>query len=294
MRIFTNPDDGRLRAGWRILILVATVMALAGGTLTALNVADLVPPPGPAREFFAISVAAIVATAAVVFYRRTLDRKTVVSFGLRADRRAVADVVFGFVLSGAMAAALFAAMAAAGWLEIRALPRGLADVPWGALAAYLALHAIVSWWEELVFRGYILQNMAEGLGLPVAVTLSCLLYGLVHAANPNAGALSSSIIVLFGLLRIYGWLATRQLWLSLGMHLGWNWFQGPVFGWAASGRETASLIDQAPAGPAWWSGGAFGPEASLLTIPVLGLAALAMRAWAARGDPDDRAARAVF
>jgi len=128
-----------------------------------------------------------------------------------------------------------------------------------------------------------LQNLTEGLGLKAAVLLSCFLYGLVHAFNPDAGLLSTAIIVLFGFLRIYGYLSTQQLWLPMGMHIGWNFFQGPMFGYAASGQDSSiSLLEHTGAGPDWWTGGAFGPEASLITIPVLDLALGAMWAWARR------------
>jgi hypothetical protein len=66
------------------------------------------------------------------------------------------------------------------------------------------------------------------------------------------------------------------------MHVGWNFFQGPIFGYAASGHDTPVLVAQAPSGPAWLSGGAFGPEGSVLTIPVVAAALLAMRWWAGR------------
>jgi len=150
----------------------------------------------------------------------------------------------------------------------------------GVLAGSLLVMALVGFWEELVFRGYILQNMAEGVGMTTAIVVSCLLYGLVHSANPNATLLSTGIIVLFGYLRIYGYLGTGQLWLSIGMHAGWNFFQATVFGFAASGHSEAhTLLTHEPLAADWLSGGHFGPEASVLTIPVVLLALLAMRLW---------------
>lgn len=82
----------------------------------------------------------------------------------------------------------------------------------------------VGWSEELAFRGYLLQNMRDGLGLFWAVILSCLLYGLLHMSNPNSTVLSGLLVAWFGFLRIFGWLRTGQLWFSIGMHVGWNFF----------------------------------------------------------------------
>ena len=147
---------------------------------------------------------------------------------------------------------------------------------------------LIGYWEELAFRGYLLQNMIDGMGLSVAVVVSCLLYGATHAGNPNAGVLSTLIIVLFGFLRIYGYLGTGLLWLSMGMHIGWNFFQGPVFGYAASGHaEDLTVISHQTAGPDWLTGGQFGPESSLITVPVVLLALLAMRFWAHRSGASD-------
>ena len=178
-----------------------------------------------------------------------------------------------------MAATVFASMLALGFISDVSMERS----PTNALLMLvfpLMLTILIGYWEELVFRGYLLQNMAEGLGMIAAIVVSCLLYGLVHAANPNAGLLSSLIIVLFGFLRIYGYLATGLLWLSIGMHIGWNFFQGPVFGFAASGHlEEQTVIRHDLAGADWLSGGDFGPEASLVTVPVILLALGAMRLW---------------
>jgi hypothetical protein len=116
--------------------------------------------------------------------------------------------------------------------------------------------------------------------MKTAIIVSCALYGLVHSANPNAGILSTAIIVLFGYLRIYGYLSTGQLWLSIGMHTGWNFFQATVFGFAASGHaEARTWLTHDALSPDWLSGGDFGPEASVLTIPVVLIALVVMRWW---------------
>ena len=276
--VFRSPADGRLRAGWRIggflLIFYAVALPLLFGARAAFDMSRRSP-----LIFVLIAVAA---TLAVAIARRRFDRRTLVSLGLRPGKGAAPDLLFGFALSGVMAGCVFLVMLLLGYVtEVRIAVSGLDIV--ALLAGPLAITAVIAWWEELVFRGYLLQNMAEGMGTARAVLLSCLIYGLVHAANPNATLLSSAIIVLFGYLRIYGYLATSQLWLSMGMHWGWNFFQATVFGYAASGHaEEGFLIEHAGAGPDWLSGGAFGPEGSILTVPIVLAALLAMRAWSRR------------
>jgi hypothetical protein len=112
------------------------------------------------------------------------------------------------------------------------------------------------------------------------------MYGVVHSTNPNATILSTSIIVGLGFLRLYGLLTTRQLWFSMGMHMGWNFFQGPIFGFAASGQGSFKLLTIELSGSGWLTGGDFGPEGSLLVLPILGVSLLVMRWWAKHTRPD--------
>jgi membrane protease YdiL (CAAX protease family) len=270
-----STDDGRLRAGWRIAAFLAIFYAIALPLLFGLRAMLEFSKSSP----MVIVIIALAAVPAVYIARRWIDQKSFVSLGLKWSWRSVADVLFGFLLSGIMAGTVFAAMIWLGYVgNVQVATTGLAIA--SMLAGPLFIMALVGLWEELVFRGYILQNMAEGMGMRTAIILSCLLYGLVHSLNPNAGLLSTAIIVMFAYLRIYGYLGTGQLWLSIGMHTGWNFFQATVFGFAASGHaEDKTLITHDAQAPDWLSGGDFGPEASVLMIPIVLAALLAMRIW---------------
>ena len=270
-----NPVDGRLRAGWRIAAFLGIFYSIALPLVFGLRALLEFSKTSP----LVIVIIAAAATPAVYLARRWIDKKSFVSLGLNLDKRGVADTLVGFLLSGVMAGTVFWIMLAMGFidnLQITAIgPSAIA-----ALASSLFVMALVGFWEELVFRGYILQNMAEGMGMKVAVLVSCAIYALVHSVNPNAGMLSTAIIAVFGYLRIYGYLTTGQLWLSIGMHTGWNFFQATVFGFAASGHTEEWLLFTHESNAAkWLSGGDFGPEASVVTIPVVLAALLIMRAW---------------
>jgi membrane protease YdiL (CAAX protease family) len=273
---FINPDHGRLRAGWRILAFVLILVPIAVGAQMGVR-AMLGSLRGGST--LSLSIIAASATIAVLLARRFLDRKSFLSLGLGNARGAWKDLLFGFALSAAMAGIVLWLMVAFGAVDN-------IEIAWAGQATLVLLlsllvpNVIIGYWEELVFRGYLFQNMVEGMGLNIAVVTSCLLYGLMHAANPNATMLSSAIIVLFGFLRLYGYLSTGLLWLSIGMHIGWNFFQSAVFGFAASGHaEGQTLFSHDPVAADWLSGGDFGPEGSVLIVPVLVMALIAMRLW---------------
>ena len=181
---------------------------------------------------------------------------------------------------------------AAGWVTVvgmwRVDPtnRSLAQ----ALVAPLVLFLAVGIQEELLFRGYLLRNLAEGLrfraqngALPnlAAWLLSSAVFGLAHAANPNASLASTSNLVFAGLFLGLGYVLTGELAISIGLHVTWNLFQGSVFGFPVSGtqfsRTTVIAISQS--GPELWTGGAFGPEAGLVGLVAGAAGALLILAW---------------
>lgn len=287
-RYFYNEAEGRLRAGWRIILFFLALGVI--GNAIIFGIQALIggrPEPGLGRDFMMIGTLAVVMTALLPLGRRFLDKRSTLTLGLRLDSLAIKDLVFGWLLSGAMAAAFFLTLRASGMLSVDSFAWNGSAFLW-PLVGYFFVHVLVGWWEELFFRGYMFDNMVAGMGTVLAIVASCVLYGVIHMINPNASLLSGTIIVLFGWLRLYGLLSTKQLWLSMGMHMGWNFFQGPVFGFGASGHETTHLVEHTLDGPAWLTGGEFGPEASLITIPIVLLALVAMYLWSTRVQPHMR------
>ncbi len=144
-----------------------------------------------------------------------------------------------------------------------------------ALAAYILAVAAA---EEIVFRMLVLNGLVLIFESRwQAILLGALLFGAVHASNPSASAISLLGNSLGGVLYGAAYLRHRSIWLPLGLHAGWNFFQGPVFGFLVSGLDLRSLIVHAPAAKSWFAGSAYGPEAdpigflarSLLIVAVL-------------------------
>lgn len=125
--------------------------------------------------------------------------------------------------------------------------------------------------EEVVFRALVFRRLERSFGSWIALGISAVLFGLIHLANPN-GSLEGALAIAAagGILITSIYILTRSLWWAIGVHLGWNYFEGPVFGTQVSGHNLPGLLSAKLSGPVAWSGGSFGPEAGLACIILIG------------------------
>jgi membrane protease YdiL (CAAX protease family) len=130
--------------------------------------------------------------------------------------------------------------------------------------------------EELLFRLLLLRLLERSFGTPWALALSSLAFGLAHLGNVGATPTIGIMLGMeIGLLFGAAYLLTRRLWLCVAMHLAWNFAQGGVFSIAVSGQTGEGWLRGSLTGPTWLTGGAFGAEASIVSV-VLCLAAAAI------------------
>jgi len=267
VRIFVSPDEPRLRAGWRLAI--QTVLMLILFICTTIPLVILSQFAGTSEDGLVLltSVIELIAiTLSIFLARRFLDRRSFGSLGLKLDRWTLFDLLAGIAITLLMMGGIFLAMHLLGWIRVGGFT-WQAEPPGTVLGRGLLIlfgFVLVGWNEELLSRGYHLQTLASGLNLYWGVVLSSLIFGILHMLNPSASWVSTLGIVLAGLFLACGYLGTRQLWLPIGLHIGWNFFEGPVFGFS---------------GPDLWTGGPFGPEAGLIVLPALALGVLLVYAY---------------
>lgn len=79
------------------------------------------------------------------------------------------------------------------------------------------------------------------------------------------------------------YVATRKLWLPMGLHFGWNYAAGGLFSTEVSGSNTPQgLLDAATSGPALLTGGTFGPEGSVIAVVACSLVTVSLLVLAHR------------
>lgn len=144
-----------------------------------------------------------------------------------------------------------------------------------ALFIEIAIMVVVAFIEELLFRGYLLNNLLQSVNKWVALAITSILFALFHEANPDVTVFAIINIVLAGLLLGLNYIFTKNLWFGICFHFAWNYFQGPVLGYDVSGLKLSSIVQQTVSGPDVWTGGPFGFEGSLL-CPLLFVISIAV------------------
>lgn len=277
--VLINPEEQRLRAGVRLALHIvllgvfALLFEFAAVLLMVVTVGGLDSTEGMVLQS---ATALLAITLSVKLARRFIDRRSMAGLGLQRAR-AGRDLLFGIGIAGAMMAFIYGSELALGWTRFdgygwqTATSRWLPDV-----ISWIAVFLMVGWYEELLNRGYWLVNLSEGLNRILAALITSLAFALLHANNPSASYASAAGLFISGLWFAFTAYASRGLWLPVGAHIGWNIFEGVVFGFPVSGLTTTTLIRQTPLGPELWTGGPFGPEAGLILLPALALGTLAV------------------
>jgi CAAX protease family protein len=288
-RVFWNDAERRMRLPWRLtgffVVIILLQMAASAAGLR-VGPGEVARGSGPALRVSATVLAML--TVATVVAVRLFDRRPVRELGIVPVPGFWSDLVFGLGLGSVLMTLIFAVEWLAGWVRIDAVAytRAPGETFTGAFWQMAGVFACVGVYEELVSRGYLLRTMAQGFvgrrlrasyALGIAVVLSSFLFALGHVNNPNASLVSTVNIVFAGIVLALPYVLTGRLAASIGFHVTWNFFQSTVFGFPTSGFSTpASALLIVQAGPPRWTGGAFGPEAGLLGLIALMLAAAAI------------------
>jgi membrane protease YdiL (CAAX protease family) len=264
VRKFLFDEAGRLRNGWWALAFVACVAATA---FAYRPLSHGLQAMGVSKDWLQAAPVVMVLLATWICTR--LRRESLSSVGLRLDRRWVREFAWGCGIG-------FAAMAlAAGLLVAMGGVRFVLDPvrSLGGMAFGVYLFLSVALLEELLFRGFLFQRLVAGLGAWPAQLLLAALFAFAHWGNPGMeGATKVWATIDIAVAAIFlglAYLRTRSLALPIGLHLGWNWTQGYLFGFGVSGVDlTGWLHPVFQQMPTWITGGKFGPEGSLIGVIV--------------------------
>jgi len=272
LKDYLYQPDGRLRSFWRfvisaVFVLFANVMC---GVIAAILARGL-PGSGYWLEIFYRSLLVVVLVAGFWLMLRGIDwhdGDPLLAMGLGFRDRWLRDIVLGTLVGTALIAAGYAVLFSLGYVKAVTLhvdPRSLR-----LSAAVLVILPTAAMAEEIAFRGYPFQRLAEAIGPAGAAGALSLLFAAVHLGNPDASIWAFLNTALAGIWLSVAYLRTHSLWLPFGLHFGWNAGMGYLFGMPVSGIRTFSVVVRSKLqGPAWLTGGSYGLEAGALGTVLL-------------------------
>ena len=230
-------------------------------------------PPGARLIAVMVGAAAMLATYALSV--RLVERRPVPELALRP---LLPDLAVGLAIGGLLIVAIIGPMWGAGWVTIMPMPVT-------KIAESLKESVQSGVIEEVLMRLVIFRLLWRAAGVFPALILAALLFGALHLANPDATVFSALCLIAGEGIAAGLYLLTGRVWMSIGMHAGWNFAQGWIFGSAVSGLNgfAGGPLHTRPADgvSVMLSGGGFGPESSLaaLLVSLLGSTIFLGLAW---------------
>lgn len=248
----------------RVVLAVVVVSIALNATRAVLKLAGLAPERGVPHRL-ALMLLGTVATIAVVHaaylaYVRLVEGRAATEFAVTGSAR---ELALGALIGALLFSVTIGVLWAGGWYQVTG------SNPWVAVAAPLLAAVGAAYVEELVVRGILFRNIEDMLGSWLALAVTAALFGLAHLSNPHATIVSALAIALeAGVLLGAAYMATRRLWLAIGIHFAWNFVQGGIFGVVVSGNASEGILRGELRGAPLVTGGSFGAEGSLIAVVV--------------------------
>ena len=252
-------DENRLRPGFRFLLFFLSTVPVFYGLTKLLWEALLIR--------YVLSFWLLLGMSYIAV--KSWDKRPLGTLGFMLHSRWLKEFAQGLAIGFVMVSILFLLELSTGSIVVR----------WNRFSLSLLFHIFVlaglktlfqSSFEELYFRGYLLQNLMKATCTVIAVLGLSALFGAGHMLTPNASWIVALNLTVFGIIHAVGYLKTRSLFLSSGLHFSWNFFMRHFFSLPVSGRASGdSLFMVTDQGPSWLTGGEYGPEAGLPALLLL-------------------------
>ena len=226
------------------------------------------------EELYVSQIISLLVTCGMVWLFRTyIDKQSMMSLGFAWKGKAK-DAAIGFGLGFGLIALGTVFLMLLGELKIKEIQFDLS-----LLIAYFILCILISLNEEILIRGYVLNNFMQSMGKYWALIVSALIFTFFHALNPNINLLAVINLMLAGILLGVYYIHQQNLWFPVALHISWNYSEGAIFGYEVSGIDFESLLQQNIGETDWLTGGEFGFEGSLLLSVMLVVTIWVMDKW---------------
>ncbi len=272
-----------IRAGWSVAIFIAILAVISFALVFPVRLVlqhmhlpmnGSLPVPTGSMElalFLGVLCASMIMTR--------IEHKPAISYGLDGPNR-IKNFLWGLLFGFIALSVLVGALKLFGFIQFdgeqifgfRAVKYAVA---WGVV------FIIVGLYEEYTMRGYLLAILSRGIGFWWSAVILSVAFGSLHLSNTGESPVGIFSAAAIGLLFCVSLWYLKTLWWAIGFHAAWDWAESYFWGTADSGLTMKGhLFGVHPQGNILWSGGATGPEGSMLVVPLLIIIGLLMwLAW---------------
>jgi len=238
-----------------IFMAIATVI-IGGGIDSFIHPENL-----SLRDEFIIQGASFLGTLVPVFFcRRYFDLRSISSMGFPFKGRGK-DLICGLLVASVIMGLGTAILLASNEITITGIHYDSYNFSYGFL-----LFVLVALNEEILCRGYILNNLMTSMNSYLALVISSVIFSLLHIFNSNLSWIGLLDLFVAGLLLGSTYIYTKNLWFPISFHLFWNFIQGCVLDYNVSGWNVSSVFSFNIPVKNSINGGDFGFEGSWLSI----------------------------
>jgi len=258
-----------IRSGWSIGIfiffLAVITFIFTFPTLYLLGKMNLPANNTQPIQSCAMELAGFLGLLGASMYMAFLEHKPLFSYGLEGTRR-IKGFFYGFLFGFAALSGLvgvlnlcgfliFDGQSIFGWVAVKYA------IGWGAVFLLTGLY------EEYLLRGYLQAALSRGIGFWWSALILSIAFGCLHLANKGESPIGIFSASFAGLVFCISLWYLKNLWWAIGFHASWDWAESYFWGTADSGRLVQGhLFSVHPAGNVLWSGGATGPEGSIIVL----------------------------
>lgn len=279
-----NPFIADARTGKRVtswwgalLIVLASIFLVQTGSIAALNIIFASPAGSPTAQLQE-GIGNLLAIAFVFAWVAWHEGRSITTLGFHRPGRGVLVLLLGFVVGVALNSIPILYLWGTGQYEqvsgVAGSSKGPGILP---LLVLLALTVVAQGSnEEILIRGFTLQSWGQKLPAWVAIFGLSLLFSLLHGVVTSPIPLA--MIFFYAVFATFVVLWQKSLWLICGIHAGWNFTMGNIFGIPVSGRAPHTnsflFLSPAPGSADWLTAGKFGTEGGLPAAITVLLAAI--------------------
>lgn len=248
--------------GWaRILLLVIPYFVVVGffqyygALLVGIDYSEEVIKEESYQDLVILLFSNVGTFLILWIFMRYVDKEAFVKLGFQMEGR-WNDFVLGFLVGMVIMIVGFLFL-----IILKEITFEGIHVDIGEMVILFGLFILVSVGEEVLIRGYVLKNFMRSFNKFVALILSSVLFSIMHGFNSHFDFIAFVNLFLVGLVLGISYIYSKNLWLPIGMHLSWNFFQSLV-GFNVSGIDKYSLFIISMDEPNRINGGLFGLEGS--------------------------------